>query len=348
MDITAYGDTIAVSAPWANANDGIAKTFAYDTTLNDWVQLGGDIVGDTYDRLGEDVSLSADGKLLGIGCTENSNTQSGRFKRFTLAGSAWMPSGADILGAEPFQSGACRLGSTKLSSCGHRVVMGHSGVSTPNGNFSGLGNVFSYCSDTTITIDTISCEPILVGDTLITGSAMVLETLSRADCCDSTIIHNITITPLDTTILLDGGVMTASQDSVSYQWVDCSSGQPIPGEIGQSFIPMDNGSYAVQVDNGVCQGMSECGTFLGVGSGSYTNGGLALTPNPSPGSSQLLLTNPKGDAMLEVYAANGSLVHQERISGKRVDLDLSLPNGSYTIAVRTDSGLHRIRWVVVR
>ena len=142
--------------------------------------------------------------------------------------------------------------------------------------------------------------------------------------------------------------MTAVQDSASYQWIDCSTGQPVPGGTEQSFTPQDDGSYAVQLDNGVCQGMSECATFLGVSSGSPTKGGLTLIPNPSNGSSDLLLTYQNGGAMLAVYAANGTLIHQEQVNGQRVDLDLSLPNGSYMITVRSESRVHHLRWMVVR
>ena len=197
-------------------------------------------------------------------------------------------------------------------------------------------------------IDHLACDPILVGDTLIIESTMILETLSRADCCDSTVIHNITITPLDTTVLLDGGIMTAVQDSASYQWIDCGTGQPVPGENGQSFTPMDDGNYAVQVDNGVCQGTSECATFLGTSDHGLAPGGLMLVPNPSSGTTQLVLPMAMNNAALQVHSSNGALVHQEMISGQRVSLDLSLPNGSYMITVRSDSVLHRVRWMVVR
>ncbi|MCB0790397.1 MAG: T9SS type A sorting domain-containing protein [Flavobacteriales bacterium] len=138
------------------------------------------------------------------------------------------------------------------------------------------------CTGTMMSIDTASCDPIMIGDTLFTTSTMVMETLVSLGGCDSTVIHNITIVQLDTTVLFDQGTLFALQDSVSYQWIDCGTGLPIAGETGQSFTPGTDGSYAVELDNGTCTALSAC--VLVTGMREHVRYAIAIRPNPSDGT----------------------------------------------------------------
>ncbi|MCB0782094.1 MAG: T9SS type A sorting domain-containing protein [Flavobacteriales bacterium] len=192
------------------------------------------------------------------------------------------------------------------------------------------------CTDMMVNLDTTSCDPILIGDTLFTSSAMLMETFTSLGGCDSTVIHNITITPLDTTVILDAGVITAVQDSADYQWIDCGTGQPVPGETGQSFMPMDDGHYAVQVDNGVCQGTSECATFLGLNEAT-TGAGLRVWPVPSGGRVNIQLPLNSSSSRYQIVNATGQVVRQLQLRAGTQEVALDLPAGAYVLRNTTDA-----------
>ena len=192
------------------------------------------------------------------------------------------------------------------------------------------------CTEMMVSLDTTSCDPIMVGDTLLSTSALLMEAFTSLGGCDSTVIHNITITPLDTTVILDADVMIAVQDSADYQWIDCSNGQPVPGETGQSFTPVDDGNYAVQVDNGVCQGTSECATFLGLNEAT-AGVGLRVWPVPSGGRVNIQLPLNSSSSRYQIVNATGQVVRQLLLRAGNQEVDLDLPAGAYVLRNTTNA-----------
>ncbi|WP_146819013.1 T9SS type A sorting domain-containing protein, partial [Flavobacterium noncentrifugens] len=61
------------------------------------------------------------------------------------------------------------------------------------------------------------------------------------------------------------GILTAAQTGAAYQWYDCS-GTPIFGATGQTFVPVVDGSYKVEISLGTCTVTSACidATVLGI------------------------------------------------------------------------------------
>lgn len=75
-------------------------------------------------------------------------------------------------------------------------------------------------------------------------------TLSAMEVCDE---------PLDNTVVLTDGVLTAEQTGTTYQWWDCDANTPIDGATEISYTPTAHGNYKVVLDaGGVCETESAC------------------------------------------------------------------------------------------
>jgi len=96
------GSTVAIGS---NANKGggtsaaYVRVYEYDTSLNDWIQLGNDIDGVASDEW-LSVSLSADGKHIAIGAPSNDGdgSDSGLVNIFIWDGSDWCQTAFDVSG----------------------------------------------------------------------------------------------------------------------------------------------------------------------------------------------------------------------------------------------------------
>ena len=109
-------------------------------------------------------------------------------------------------------------------------------------------------------------------------------TLSNGgNCADSVGSIFINVNTVDTSVTVNNGVFTASASGASYQWIDCNSGQALAGETGQSFTPVSNGLYAVEITQDGCIDTSGCKAMTTVGLSENGLPGMLVSPNPTSG-----------------------------------------------------------------
>ena len=132
-----------------------------------------------------------------------------------------------------------------------------------------------------------SCGPYtwIDGNEYISSNNTATYTLPNTAGCDSLITLDLTVYDI-TSISVDGTTLTSNPSGLVYQWVDCDSNfEAIEGETNQSFEPASNGSFAVVVNNGICQDTSQCVTVTDVGIVSNTfNELIEIYPNPTSGN----------------------------------------------------------------
>jgi hypothetical protein len=58
--------------------------------------------------------------------------------------------------------------------------------------------------------------------------------------------------------LVDGNTLIASATGVTYQWIDCETGEPIEGATDQVYVALEEGEYAVIITQDNCSATSEC------------------------------------------------------------------------------------------
>lgn len=175
----------------------------------------------------------------------------------------------------------------------------------------------SFCNDTTIIL---YCGPVgtyswSTGSTannetpVISGNYCV-TVVDGNGCSDTTcVMVNIDAMPDLTTSMLSSISIHSNANSATYQWIDCSTGNPISGEVNQDFTATVNGDYAVIVTDGLCGDTSACVNINNVGLDDYSISNLRIYPNPSNGiftmssttEGNYSIVNELGQTVLFVY-----------------------------------------------
>jgi hypothetical protein len=84
-------------------------------------------------------------------------------------------------------------------------------------------------------------------------------TIKDSKNCVKTATVNITQpAPINTSVSVNGGTLTALQTGATYQWYNCNNNTNIPGATSQSYVVPGNGSYAVIITVGACSDTSAC------------------------------------------------------------------------------------------
>jgi hypothetical protein len=144
----------------------------------------------------------------------------------------------------------------------------------------------------------------------------------------------VVVNTVNTTINTVGITLTAAATSAVYQWVDCSTDQPIAGATNATFIPTQNGSYAVVVTQNNCSDTSNCIVISTVGVEALVQTGWNIYPNPV--NDQLFVE--VGDAMeITIIDMTGKTVQSGTLKSGKNALNVSLlTRGVYFI--RSESG----------
>jgi hypothetical protein len=156
VSLSADGSRVAIGAYLNDAsgnllsNAGHVRVYQYNSSGNNWVQLGADIDGEAAgDISGYSVSLSADGSRVAIGA--DSNDASGnllsdaghvRVYEYNSLGNNWIQLGADIDGEAASDNSGW---SVCLSANGSRVAIGATG-NDATGSSTGHVRVYQYNS----------------------------------------------------------------------------------------------------------------------------------------------------------------------------------------------------------
>jgi photosystem II stability/assembly factor-like uncharacterized protein len=142
------------------------------------------------------------------------------------------------------------------------------------------------------------------------GTTVVTWTYDDGNGNTSSQTQNVIYTPIDSTVTRAGDTLTAnaSGSNYTYQWGDCSNNTfvPIAGETGRSFVPAQNGSYAVEISNGECSVVSECidFTLLKI-TGTNLPEGIKIYPNPSGGIFTVEINHPENGTYLKLTGISG-------------------------------------------
>ncbi|HKC66814.1 MAG TPA: T9SS type A sorting domain-containing protein, partial [Bacteroidia bacterium] len=145
---------------------------------------------------------------------------------------------------------------------------------------------------------------------------------------------------IDASVTNAGDVITATNASASYQWVDCNnSNAPISGANSQSYTATANGSYAVTVIQGSCSNTSTCTVISNIGIAKYNAlNNIQVYPNPSKGEFTIANTNYTDNTTLTIYSSIGQVVYTTKLSQAVETISAKLAPGMYTLHVQNAQG----------
>jgi len=166
--------------------------------------------------------------------------------------------------------------------------------------------------------------------------------------CDSINKYIFFILPLDTSLTINGNIITANANVSNYEWIDCASGQVITGENGKSFIGQVGKSYAVIIYYDLfCTHISQCIKILTVDTEEYENIGLSIYPNPA--QSQLFVQSHNTTFNeWELLNLEGKQIQYGVFSDNDFNqIELNEKTGIYMLHLKTKQGNSAFRKVAI-
>ena len=230
-------------------------------------------------------------------------------------------------------------------------------AAAPVANFSMLSD--SICIGDCVEFTDLSTNIPTDWDWTFVGAAVITSTFQDPVACyyvagtyDVTLIATnatgndmitipIVVGSADIATSVSGITITADAIGAIYQWVDCSTMDPIPGETSSSFTPAANGSYAVIVTENGCTDTSACTDITSVGLTDVpVSDFIRVYPNPSTGI--FTIDDTRGELSGQAITVGnlvGEIIYRSKITSQKTQLDLSnKPEGVYFISVTGQSG----------
>jgi surface protein len=174
-----------------------------------------------------------------------------------------------------------------------------------------------------------------VTDEIYFESGLITE-ISSSGICDTVYILDLNIGEItDYTILVNGGTVSTTNNTASYQWLDCDDDYaPITGATNQSYTPPSSGNFALELTDCGCVDTTACVYVVPTNFTDLQTNTLSIYPNPTQNLVTINLDSAS-KGILKAYDLQGRLIHSQPIQGQSI-LD-------YTI--EGEAGLYLIEFV---
>ena len=158
--------------------------------------------------------------------------------------------------------------------------------------------------------------------------------------CGEEVNQNLTVLPMPSNFITQNDItLTAQQNNVTYQWLDCITNLPVPDAVSQSFTTSAaSGTYAVIVTLNGCSDTSQC-IMVDQSGLSEHDLTVLLSPNPAGDAVHLIW---EGHAIQTVYLMDisGKALSNQVVSGSNsCTFDLSrYASGLYLMVTNSSNG----------
>lgn len=138
---------------------------------------------------------------------------------------------------------------------------------------------------------------------------------------------------VDNTVTVSPTTITSNETSASYQWFNCDTNMPIDGATNQTYVPIANGNYSVELTSGSCIEYSECIEFNTLGLDSFLDSEVFIYPNPV--KDKLNVQVIVEDVLyFDLYDVSGKFILHSKSYNEITTLDLKkIPQGLYFLKV---------------
>ncbi|MFT4544089.1 MAG: hypothetical protein ACI9UR_000640 [Bacteroidia bacterium] len=164
---------------------------------------------------------------------------------------------------------------------------------------------------------------------------------------DSVIVSHLFIHQVDTEVTQNSMALASNATESEFQWLDCEQNfSEITGEVDSNFTAIDNGIYAVTIEQNGCVDTSACYAINRVGIVTFEQSmNMIVYPNPSDGTVFIDLSQGWQGGSINLYSINGSLNQSVSITGPKLKLSLPTTSGTYTIKAVAEDGSTLVKTV---
>lgn len=175
------------------------------------------------------------------------------------------------------------------------------------------------------------------GKTYLT-SGTYTDTVINHIGCDSIITIELLVDQINTSITQSGVHLSANDNNVSYQWINCNTNQAILNATLQDFTANSNGNYAVELSSITCIDTSDCILVNSVDIEKYNHSSFKIYPNPTLNSFVIKLQQGKTKGIITIYDITGKIVYNHILNTTSLSIpDNILLPGVYTIQLEENS-----------
>ncbi|HRX68130.1 MAG TPA: T9SS type A sorting domain-containing protein [Tenuifilaceae bacterium] len=183
----------------------------------------------------------------------------------------------------------------------------------------------------------VATASICNGDEYVFGTQILTEPGEYSEVyesefgCDSTVTLTLDVITVNVSVSVEGNTLTANATDATYQWLDCNNSyEPIEGETGQSYTPLQNGNYAVEITQNGCTQTSDCIEVTGVSIDQVLiDCEFSIFPNPNSGEFRIILSQ---STEIKIFNTLGEIVYSKHFYKGEYSISLvGLPNGLYII-----------------
>ena len=193
---------------------------------------------------------------------------------------------------------------------------------------------FTINSSSEESIVEMSCDSFTLVDGITIFESGVYSSLFTTTLgCDSIINTEVVIIALDNTVNQELNSISSNQFNAEYQWLDCDNGYiPVINETNQTFSPLINGNYAVEITNGECSTLSECFQVIIVNTIDFENSAIWFYPNPMD-DKLTIENNSNKEIKIKLIDSKGKRVLTKILLNKKstTNLDYLIPGLYYLI-----------------
>ncbi len=250
---------------------------------------------------------------------------------------------------------------TIVNSCGSYEWGG--ALYTESGNYEQLLTNAAGCDSTAVLELTVlvsdqvelaqeSCGAYDFGDLTLSATGDYQQIFTNEAGCDSIVDLSFTYyaEPVMDIIISDATVAVPDQAGFSYQWINCETGEAITGETSNEFTPEESGTYAVEVNNGLCSETSICVERVIVLSASAALlSEISIFPNPTSDFLNIDLNRTRQEISVELLTLDGKKVLDQRFYNQdQLQLNVKGRQGIHLLRLDIDDEGHVFQKVLLK
>lgn len=197
-----------------------------------------------------------------------------------------------------------------------------------------------FCRDSIAgIIDTFACQIYTAPDGRVyTEPGQYTALLTNEAGCDSTVFIHLDIQGLNDSVYQEDNRLFAFEGESSYRWLHCDQAfREVAFATDSSFVPLESGSYAVEISRNGCVDTSQCVAINAVSILANTFGStLRVYPNPTPDRVHIALGEVYTDVRIKVRNTLGQVIAVHRLdTAEALEIPLGPLPGVYFLEIAT-------------